>query len=86
MANSSPPQINVKLDPDRHAVLVAAAYVRDLPSLKELVMPVLDELIDELEQEEAVQMALKARATQQAQEQGVLKRLPKRESRSGGGT
>ncbi|HEX2084281.1 MAG TPA: hypothetical protein VHF89_01250 [Solirubrobacteraceae bacterium] len=57
-----------------------------MPSLKELVLPVLDELIDELEKDEAVQIALKARATQQAQDEGVLKRLPARESGSAGGT
>jgi hypothetical protein len=68
-------QLNLKLPRDRYAVLVAAAYVRGASNLRSLVLPVVDAFIDELAQDEAVQLAMKAREINDAREAGSSSRL-----------
>ena len=68
-------QLNVKLPARRYEILKAAAFVRGEPNLRELVMPVLDRFIDELEADEAVKLALRARQVEAARADGVLTQL-----------
>jgi hypothetical protein len=75
-------QLNLKLPPKRYAVLKAAVFTRDLGSIKELVMPLLEELIAELEQDEGVRLALQGRSLEQGKSTGVVTPLSSREKRS----
>jgi hypothetical protein len=54
--------------------------MHDLGSTKDLVMPLPDKLIDELESDEAVKLALQPREYEAARASGVLTSLPAREA------
>lgn len=79
-SNDSKGQLNVALPPERYEVLKAAVYVRGEANLKDLVMPLLNAFIDELEQDEAVRLALHARELNRARAEGVLKTMPRAEA------
>lgn len=77
-------QLNLKLPRERHAVLVAAAYVRGASNLRSLVLPVVDAFIDELAKDEAVQLAMKAREINDTREAGKLTSLADKRDESRG--
>lgn len=66
------PQINIRLAPQRHAILEAAAYVhrKSLPRI--LVEELVDEAIDRYSKLETVQKALEAQREQTAVDEGKL--------------
>jgi uncharacterized protein (DUF1778 family) len=70
-------QLNVRLAPERYEVLRAAAFVRGAANLRELVLPTLDALIDELAKDEAVRLALRGRQLERARDDGVVQSLPR---------
>lgn len=81
-SGQQPDQLNIKLSPERLEVLKAAAFVQGAANLKELVMPVLDGFIDELESDEAVKLAIRGRQVHKARAEGVLTELRTREASS----
>lgn len=75
------PQINIRLRPDRHEILCAAAYVNGAtPS--ELARQRLEEALDRDAELPTVKKALEARAEQAAANEGKLAHLHANASRS----
>jgi hypothetical protein len=83
------PQTNIRLSPERYAILEAAAYVHRAGSPTKLVEQLVDEAIDRYAKLPTVQKALEAQREQAAADQGKLSHLPSRKRRtaasSGGG-
>lgn len=75
-------QVNVKLPTDRYRVLQAAVFVKGAGNLTALVLPVLEQFIDDLMKDEAITLAVRAREIQDAREQGVVTQLPTRKNSS----
>lgn len=71
----SDPQINVRLPPDRFAVLEAAAFVRGIGSPGALAQEVLLEAIERWSDSESVKKALEARLEHLAAEEGTLSHI-----------
>jgi uncharacterized protein (DUF1778 family) len=69
------PQINIRLTPDRHAILEAAAYVHRKTLARVLVEELVDEAIDRYAKLETVQKALEAQREQTATDEGKLTQL-----------
>jgi hypothetical protein len=76
------PQINVRLAPDREAILRAAAFVHDKATLGALVHELVEEAIDQYAELPTVQTALKARAEQLATNERKLTHLSQAPGRS----
>jgi hypothetical protein len=70
------PQTNVRLAPDRYAVLEAAAFVYRAGTPHKLVQRLVDKAIDRYEKQPSVQKALEARREQAAEDKGKLRHLP----------
>jgi len=83
------PQTNIRLSPERYAILEAAAYVHRAGSPTKLVEQLVDEAIDAYAKLPTVQKALAAQREQAAADEGKLSHLPSRKRRaatgSGGG-
>lgn len=69
------PQINIRLTPDRYAILEAAAYVHRKAIPRVLVEELVDEAIDRYARLDTVQKALEARREQAAADEGKLTHL-----------
>jgi len=68
------PQINIRLTPDRHAILEAAAYVHR-KTLARAVEELVNEAIDRYAKLDTVQKALEAQREQTATDEGKLTHL-----------
>lgn len=69
------PQINIRLTPDRHAVLEAAAYVHRKALPRVLIEELVDEAIDRYAKLDTVQKALEAQREQAAADEGKVTHL-----------
>jgi c-di-AMP phosphodiesterase-like protein len=69
------PQTNVRLPPERYAILEAAAYVHRAGTPTKLVQQLIDEAIDRYAKLPTVQKALEAQREQSAADQGKLTHL-----------
>jgi hypothetical protein len=78
------PQTNVRLPPNRYAVLEAAAFVHRAGTPTKLVQRLVNEAIDGYEKLPSVQKALEARREQVAADKGKLAHLPAKRRRKGG--
>ena len=76
------PQINVRLAPDREAILRAAAFVHGKTTPGVLVHELVEEAIDSYAKRTTVRAALKAQAEQLAVDQGKLTHLSEAPGRS----
>ncbi|MCA1706695.1 MAG: hypothetical protein LC808_26900 [Actinobacteria bacterium] len=80
------PQTNVRLPPDRYAVLEAAAFVHRAGTPTMLVQQLVNEAIDRYATLDSVQKALEAQREQAALEEGKLTHLSsKRERKASNG-
>ena len=70
------PQTNIRLSPERYAILEAAAYVHRAGSPTKLVEQLVDEAIDGYAKLPTVQKALEAQREQGAANEGKLSHLP----------
>jgi uncharacterized protein (DUF1778 family) len=78
----SDPQINIRLAPDRYAILEAAAYVQGKGTPRILVEELVNEAIDRFAALETVQKALEAQREQTAADEGKLTHLAAKRRRS----
>ncbi|HWH09614.1 MAG TPA: hypothetical protein VG165_00655 [Solirubrobacteraceae bacterium] len=76
------PQINIRLSPDRHAILEAAAFVHRSGTPAKLLEQVVNESIDRYAKSPSVQKALEAQREQAAADQGKLSHLDSRRRRT----
>jgi len=76
------PQINIRLAPDREAILRAAAFVHGKATSSALVHELVEEAIDRYAKLPTVKTALKARAEQAATDEGKLTHLSQAPGRS----
>ena len=70
------PQTNIRLSPERHELLEAAAFVHRAGTATKLAEQIVDEALDRYATQPAVQKALEARRQQVAADEGKLSHLP----------
>jgi hypothetical protein len=75
------PQTNIRLSPDRYAILEAAAFVHRSGTPVKLLEQLVDEAIDRYAKLPTVQKALEAQREQAAADEGKLSHLPSRRRR-----
>jgi len=75
------PQTNVRLSPERYAILEAAAFVQRAGTPTKLVEQLVNEALDRYAGLPTVQKALEAQREQAAAEEGKLSHLPSRRRR-----
>lgn len=76
------PQTNIRLGPERYAILEAAAWVHRAGTPTKLVEQLVDEAIDRYAKLPTVQKALEAQREQAAADEGKLSHLPSRRRRT----
>lgn len=74
-------QINVRVKSESYDALEAAAYVRRIRSLQELLNPFIEELASKLAKEPEVQVAIRARKEYVARESGSLSHMRRQTKR-----
>jgi hypothetical protein len=80
------PQTNIRLSPERYAILEAAAFVHRAGAPTKLVEQLVDEAIDRYAKLPTVQKALEAQREQAAADEGKLSHLPSRRRRTSTGS
>ena len=78
----SDPQLNVRLTPERDAILRAAAFVHGAATPVELAREIIEHAIDGYAELPTVKKALEARAEQSAATEGRLSHLSQHGGRS----
>ncbi|MCA1706310.1 MAG: hypothetical protein LC808_24805 [Actinobacteria bacterium] len=79
-------QTNIRLPPDRYAVLEAAAFVHRVGTPAKLAQQLVDDAVDRYAKLDTVNKALEARREQAATEEGKLSHLsaePRRKASKG---
>jgi hypothetical protein len=76
------PQTNLRLSPERYALLEAAAFVHRAGTPAKLVEEIVDEALDRYAKLPTVQKALEAQREQTAADEGKLSHLPSRKRRA----
>jgi hypothetical protein len=56
-----PRQVNIRVPAEAHDVLEAAVYVRRLRGMQDLLAPLVEQAVDELQRDEAIQVVVAAR-------------------------
>jgi hypothetical protein len=80
------PQTNIRLPPDRYAILEAAAFVHRSGTPAKLLEQLVDDAIDRYAKLPAVQKALEAQREQAASDEGKLSHLPTKRRRTSTGS
>jgi hypothetical protein len=78
------PQTNIRLSPEKHAILEAAAFVHRAGSPAKFVEQLVNEALDRYAKLPTVVKALEAQREQTASQEGKLEHLANRRRRSAG--